>query len=387
MSKRSAPPPRPPAPRSGGGMSFSFKALEEGDDEDEELTVLEGKFDKQVSIEKEKIAKEMDREREYSKSPTERSLSSNEEKPLTRSQNSFEKIKDFTGKIQETITKKIEELSDSPPKSEPIPIKAEKELNGEFGGSFEAGDTKSLELSNDTDTNSLVDNETQYFELSTDSDKFKDPGLNDADDLNMVDEYYNPEENDENFSDLPGVVPVVRQRKKFPFMKSKPVVPPTPISMSRLSKDLKEVDSVENANGKIEGLVNKSNNNDDNVSKITKDLAIIAKEHVNRVVNIGGKHIPVWKILGALSLLFLYVMLPLPSYMNGMIMGLFLSSTGWSLYLWIKKPRMPREAIPDLPLDKLPPMPVPEMKEPKGEDGCYKVSCTQITVFLVYDRV
>ena len=361
-------------------MSFSFKALEEGDDEDEELTVLEGKFDKQISIEKERLGKETDREREYSKSPTEKFQPMNEEKPMTRSQNSFDKIKDLTGKIQETITKKIEEFSDSPPKSDPIAIKTEKEFNGEFGGSFEAGDTKSFELSNDTDNNSLVDNETQYFELSTDSDKYKDPGLNEVDDLNMVDEYYNPEENDENFSDLPGVVPVVRQRKKFHFMKSKPAVPPAPMSMSKLNKDLKEVDKVENDKVKNEVPVDKSNNNDKKVSSITSDLAVIAKEHVNRVVHIGGKNIPVWKILGALSLLFLYMMLPLPTYMNGLIMGLFLSSGGWSLYLWIMKPRQPREAIPDLPLDKLPPMPVLEMKDPKGEDGCYKVNESLSTV-------
>ena len=371
MSKRStAPPPRPPAPKSGGGMSFSFKALEEGDDEDEELTTLEGKFDRQVSSEKEKHTKETDKERSYSKSPVEKFQPLNEEKPLTRSPNSFEKIKDLTGKLQETISKKIEEFSDSPPKSEPIAIKdVSRQFNGEFGSSLEKTETKSLELSNDTDNSSLVDNETQYFELSTDSDKYKDPGLNEVDDLNMVDEYYNPEESGETFSDLPGVVPVVRQRKKFHFIKSKPVVPPAPISMSKLSKDVKE-DKVESEKIKTD----KSSNNDDKVSSITNDLAIIAKDQVAKVVTIGGKTIPVWKIIGALCLLVLYMMLPLPSYVNGLIAGLFLSSAGWSLYLWVLKPRKPREIIPDLPLDKLPPMPVPEMKEPRGEDGCYKVN-------------
>jgi hypothetical protein len=58
-----------------------------------------------------------------------------------------------------------------------------------------------------------------------------------------------------------------------------------------------------------------------------------------------------------------------------MVIGMVLSSAGWMLYFWVTGSNKPREPIPeDPPLDKLPPMPVPEMKEPKGDDCCYKVS-------------
>lgn len=369
MSKKSTiPPPRPPAPRGGGssGMSFSFKALEEGDDEDEELTILGGKFDKQVSQEREKQARQSDKERSYSKSPVEKIQTFGEEKPLTRSQNSLEKIKDFTGKIQDTISRKIDEFSDSPTKSEPINIKEQtKQFTGDFESSLEKSEAKDdVFTADEINGFSSVNNETQYFDMSGESEKSEGLKPDSTDDLNMVDEYYNPERA-EDFSDLPGVVPMVRQRKKFHFIKSKPAVPPAPISMSKISKDLKE-DLTETV--KPEPEMDKNINNDN----LASNIAILAKDKVNTVVNFAGKNVPVCKIIGGVIVMFLYMILPLPSYINGLIAGLILSSAGWSLYLWIMQPRKPREVIPDLPMDQLPPMPVPEMKEPKGEDGSYK---------------
>ena len=388
MSRKSAiPPPRPPAPKGGssGGISFSFKALEEGDDEDEELTILDGKFDRQVSQEREKQAREADRdrsysqareadrERSYSKSPVEKFQTVSEDKPLTRSQNSIEKIKDLTGKIQDSISKKIEEFSDSPTKSEPIKIKERTNSFNSFTADFES----SLEKSGTKDDNysageingiSSIDNETQYFEMSGESEMNEESKMGSFEGLNVVEEYYNPEVA-ADFSDLPGVIPMVRQRKKFHVMKSKPAVPPVPMSMLRLSKDLKE-DPVEPQKPEAPVASEKNGSNEN----ITNSIAIIAKDKLHTIVNVAGKNVPVWKIICGMIVMFLYLILPLPSYINGLIAGAILSSAGWTLYLWMMRPRKPREAIPDLPLDQLPPMPVPEMKEPKGEDGCYKVN-------------
>lgn len=388
MSRKSAiPPPRPPAPKGGssGGISFSFKALEEGDDEDEELTILDGKFDRQVSQEREKQAREADRdrsysqareadrERSYSKSPVEKFQTVSEDKPLTRSQNSIEKIKDLTGKIQDSISKKIEEFSDSPTKSEPIKIKERTNSFNSFTADFES----SLEKSGTKDDNysageingiSSIDNETQYFEMSGESEMNEESKMGSFEGLNVVEEYYNPEVA-ADFSDLPGVIPMVRQRKKFHVMKSKPAVPPVPMSMLRLSKDLKE-DPVEPQKPEAPVASEKNDSNEN----ITNSIAIIAKDKLHTIVNVAGKNVPVWKIICGIMVMFLYLILPFPSYINGLIAGAILSSAGWTLYLWMMRPRKPREAIPDLPLDQLPPMPVPEMKEPKGEDGCYKVN-------------
>ena len=376
MSKKSTvPPPRPPAPKTGssGGMSFSFKALEEGDDEDEELTILDGKFDRQVCQEKEKQARDTEKERSYSKSPVERLPSVSEEKTLARSQNSFDKIKDLTGKLQDTISKKIEEFSE-PAKSEPVKIKEHsRSLNGEFSRSPEKFEGKyaDFQLNEGERTSSSADSEMHYFEMGDTAEKVEEMKPEITDELNMVDEYYNPEDG-EDFSELPGVVPIVRQRKKFPFKKSKPTVPPAPISMSKLNKDLKE-ESVKTVKPDKELCKNENSDN------IANNVAIIANDKVSTVVNLAGKNIPVWKLISSLSILLLYFILPLPSYLSGLIAGLILSSTGWILYLWIMRPPKPREVIPELPLDHLPPMPVPEMKEPRGEDGSYKV-CTSILI-------
>ena len=351
-------------------MSFSFKALEEGDDEDEELTVLDGKFDRQVSQEKEKHAREIDRERSVTKPPVEKLQTVGEEKPLARSQNSFEKIKDLTGKLQDTISKKIDELTDTPTKSEPIKIsehvQARKNFNGDVHRSSEKADGKELDnVEEDTGRIGSSYNETHYFEVTDQSEKVEEVKSEDTDDLNLIDEYFIPESG-EDFSDLPGVVPMVRQRKKFPFKKIKPVIPPAPISMSKLSKDLKE-DQVKTV--KPDNKVEKN----ETVDNLANNVAVIAKDKVNTVVNLAGRNIPVWKLVCGVCLLLIYWIVPLPSYFNGLIAGLILSSAGWVLYLWVMQPPKPREVIPELPLDKLPPMPVPEMKEPKGEDGCYKV--------------
>ena len=372
MSKKSTmPPPRPPAPKSGGssGMSFSFKALEEGDDEDEELTILDGKFDRQVSHEKEKHAREIERERSVTKHPVEKLQTVGEEKPLARSQNSFDKIKDLTGKLQDTISKKIDELTDTPTKSEPIKINEHvqaRNLNGDIYRNSEKTDVKELDNVEDgTGRIASSYNETHYFEMTDRAEKVEEVKSEDTDDLNLIDEYFIPESG-EDFSDLPGVVPMVRQRKKFPFKKVKPVIPPAPISMSKLSKDLKE-DPVKTV--RPDNKVEKN----ETVDNLANNVAVIAKDKVNTVVNLAGRNIPVWKLVCGVCLLLIYWIVPLPSYFNGLIAGLILSSAGWALYLWVMQPPKPREVIPELPLDKLPPMPVPEMKEPKGEDGCYKV--------------
>lgn len=379
MSKKaSTPPPRPPAPKMGGSsISFSFKALEE--EEEEELTSVTGKFDKQIQEEKERHAQALVRERSLSKSPDNRQTIQQhiEKSPSLKSQNSFDKLKDLKDKIHSEIQKKKEEIftesnvgtvkdrkvekpSFSITKEKTVPLGDVKESLPEDFQSFEdledSGEFKSA-------TDQELDDETAYFD--TNQDDKGASGLAAIDDkLEINEEYFNTTGDD--FSDLPGVIPMIRQRKRFQNLrKIKPVVPVAPVSMSKLSQKIPEPEPV-------------TEKSDSSPKKIQLEIQTNNSENTETVITIHGTKIPVKKCVTCIVVLFLYMLIPLPSYISGMLIGIMLSSAGWMLYLWVNQPARPREPIPeDLPLDKLPPLLVPEMKEPKGDDCCYKVGIPQ----------
>lgn len=379
MSKKaSTPPPRPPAPKVGGSsISFSFKALEE--EEEEELTFVTGKFDKQIQEEKERHAQALVRERSLSKSPDNRqSLQQHMEKsPSIKSQNSFDKLKDFKDKIHSEIQKKKEEIfTDSnittvkDRKAEKTSLTITKEKAVSLGNVKEnhPEDFQSFEDVEDSGefksaTDLELDDETAYFDINP-NDKDAS-GLAAIDDkLEINEEYFNTTGDD--FSDLPGVIPMVRQRKRFQGLrKIKPVVPVAPVSMSKLSKKIPETEAV------TEKL-------DSSPKNIQMETETNNFKDTEAMITIHGTKIPVKKCVTCIIVLFLYMIIPLPSYISGMVIGVMLTSAGWMLYLWVNQPARPREPIPDdLPLDKLPPLPAPEMKEPKGDDCCYKVGILQ----------
>lgn len=370
MSKKgSTPPPRPPAPKmGGGGISFSFKALEE--EEEEELSVVTGKFDKQILEEKERSMRVLDRERSLSKSPETRQspVQQMEKSPSIRSQNSFEKLKDLKDKMYSEIQKKREELftdsnvtavKDRKTEMQPVPITKEKTVPLKNMKEKVQEETESLEDSEEfkSVTEQEFDDSSAYFEINSDD---KDDGDAIVDEkLEINEEYFNS--TGEDFSNAPGVIPMVRQRKHFQKLrKIKPVVPVAPVSMSKLSQKIPEPETLPE---KLES--SQKQNERKTEIKNSKDTVT--------VINIHGAKIPVKKMAAGVIFLFLYMILPLPSYFSGMLIGMVLSSAGWMLYLWINQPAKSREPIPeDPPLDQLPPLPIPEMKEPKGEDCCYK---------------
>ena len=72
--------------------------------------------------------------------------------------------------------------------------------------------------------------------------------------------------------------------------------------------------------------------------------------------------------------LLAYVVIPLPSYLSGLIAGIVLTSATVYMYDWWTRPATPK-AIPQLPDFKtLPPLQVPEMKESKNMEGKFKVN-------------
>lgn len=379
--KKPVAPSRPPPPKV-GGMSFSFKALEEENDEDEELTVFTGKFDKQVTEEKEKQSRsQQQREKPASDSrspgiqiPTPGSGSATP-RPAVKTQNSLDKLLDIKEKIQDTIAKKKEEF-----------------LSESFGSSKER-DTDSVvtddsqSIGGDSELMlSLEEPGNEHFEMARDNDIMSersqditeaksdmiDEPLADMDDdeqLEISEEYFSP--NSEDFSELPGVQPILRQRKHLQkFRKIKPIVPPAPVSMSKLNQNVPEKLDIKENNS--DHLLDQENAKEPE-KQTTPDHA----------VQTMATKIPLKKLTGGIVFLFLYMIIPLPSYISGLTAGVLLTSGCWMLYLWIMEEPKQRKPIPDdPPLDELPPLPVPEMKDPKGEDGCYKVIIIIIVIFI-----
>lgn len=70
--------------------------------------------------------------------------------------------------------------------------------------------------------------------------------------------------------------------------------------------------------------------------------------------------------------LFAYLIVPLPSYISGFIMGSLLASLGWFVYMWLIEPPHLPEPVILTPIEE--PLPVPEMKVTDGEEFLYKVS-------------
>ena len=79
------------------------------------------------------------------------------------------------------------------------------------------------------------------------------------------------------------------------------------------------------------------------------------------------------KTIAAVVAIFAYLIIPLPSYVSGMVAGAIMAGGGLLFYQWWTAPPKPREPFVLPELDTLPPLKVPEMKESKNEDGNFKV--------------
>lgn len=86
------------------------------------------------------------------------------------------------------------------------------------------------------------------------------------------------------------------------------------------------------------------------------------------------KLIRILSFLPGIGCLICYWILPLPAYLSGVVFGVMMSSLGWKIYIWVTQPPRQRDKPEIVPLDKLPPFILPNMKEAKFVDGVYKVS-------------
>ncbi|KAL8565093.1 hypothetical protein ACOMHN_005296 [Nucella lapillus] len=104
-----------------------------------------------------------------------------------------------------------------------------------------------------------------------------------------------------------------------------------------------------------------------------------------RLVHPEGQAVPWPKLVILTSCLFAYLIVPLPSFLSGLLAGCVLASLAWRAYSWIMQPPPVREPPKLTPVEDLPPMEIPEMKEPTLEDGTYKGWMNEITSYSPND--
>ena len=157
----------------------------------------------------------------------------------------------------------------------------------------------------------------------------------------------------------------VRSRSKLTPLKKKAPKTLATVSMSGL---MKTPDTEKNSCGVG------SDSNKSEVSKTGSDGSTpLRSVSIMRLVSQDGQTIQWPKLVALSACLFAYFILPMPSYLSGLITGCVLASLFWSVYNWLMQPPRVREMPVLTPIADLPPMEIPEMKEPTLEDGTYKV--------------
>ncbi|RUS89809.1 hypothetical protein EGW08_002421 [Elysia chlorotica] len=102
------------------------------------------------------------------------------------------------------------------------------------------------------------------------------------------------------------------------------------------------------------------------------------------VLSLDPWSLPYQKLVALAVILFSYMMVPLPSYMAGFIMGVVMATAGWALYTWLTEPPRPQEPFILPPLEKAPP--VPEMKiTAETEEFTYKGWVNELSDYNVDD--
>ncbi|KAK3586700.1 hypothetical protein CHS0354_039172 [Potamilus streckersoni] len=346
VKKNPNPPPRPPAPRL-TEKAFSFRSLEEEVEEQEDLTISATT----VTKKKEHTAAISSIDNKTSHL-TDAKATDVEQSPL---KSKWERtFTDFKEKIQDTISKKIDEFSsDHSKKESSSPLR---ELKKE---------SSSNSICNPEEQKARTLGDTVIPDKTADAETVSCPGdlCFEFKDLQSIDEYYSVEPV-EDFTGSPNLPQDSYVRKRQPFSKEEKIKPtslPKVAMSASVNKYHKgEITSIESH----PRTVKKGEESTYNGNEVSPSQAAFGKLNAN--------HLPVRRLVAGGLVTFLYIVLPLPSFLNGMIIGLVLASLGWLVYLWLIQPTPPMVTIPEVTFEDLPPLPAPELREPKSEDGVYK---------------
>ena len=182
----------------------------------------------------------------------------------------------------------------------------------------------------------------------------------------MVFEEHFKEEPVEDFTGGLTTSTMVRSRSKLKTLaKKKAAKTVATVSMSGLMK----APEVENVSQKLSSDKKEGENSGKKLDDSTPDKSATFM----RLVSQEGQVLPWPKFLALIICLFAYFILPLPSYVSGLITGCLFTTILWSVYLWLTQPAVVKEPPKLIPIEDLPPMEIPEMKETSLEDGVYKV--------------
>ncbi|XP_041363565.1 testis-expressed protein 2-like [Gigantopelta aegis] len=400
-------PPRPPPPRQGsasklstGGLGISFKSLEEEDEDD--LTIFTGKFDRVV--EENKIQKACERgtvrvttkpgpaeqptlSKHHSSAPALDEL--DKSSPTKKNKSSVfeyrdilsgikDKITDTKEKITDTIQKKLEISSDSSsntsPEKETVEVVKEDKSPNEYV-KVEPVDPFAKE--------EIIEERTSLFrgeigvkrEIMPENDPLLNPPTDDGafddemdglrddlmDDIEVIDEYYSNEPM-EDFTGSPNISMSVKQRSKLKRLGKKKLQTSATVSMSKLV-DSSRVDE-ENCTPSNAPYSTDS-------PRVAPSCPVIQQDSANTQSK-TARHIPVQEMTAIAMCVFAYYIIPLPDYLSGFVMGCLFVSIGILLHAWLYQPPKPREPFKLPLLEELPPMELPVMKEPVSENGIFK---------------
>ena len=84
--------------------------------------------------------------------------------------------------------------------------------------------------------------------------------------------------------------------------------------------------------------------------------------------------VPGSRLVIIVSVVIACLFAPLPPYLAGLILGALVGGLAMMFYQWLTRPPQPKPELILEPLDKLPPLQVPEMRESSNDPGNFKVS-------------
>ncbi|KAH9504015.1 Tabersonine 6,7-epoxidase isoform 2 [Bulinus truncatus] len=208
-------------------------------------------------------------------------------------------------------------------------------------------------------------------------DEFKDVQSDDSN-IEVYEEHFTNEPA-EDFTTFPGIQTSTKPKSRSKIsrlIKKKEQKTSAIAAMSSLHSMLDEEIVSPSANKSI-----KQNETDLlSTEKSAKDLPKGQESTPNmifRQISLDIAGVPYQRLASFMVVMFAYFIIPLPPYISGLLLGIFLSSLGWALYMWLIQPPAPNEPYVPPPVVDLP---LPEMKLKSDiEEYSYKGWMNELT--------
>lgn len=201
--------------------------------------------------------------------------------------------------------------------------------------------------------------------------------------IKVHEEYYS--ELPEDFAGHPGITAstALRPRSKLQGLKKKNAkMSAATMSMSKLMRT-PEMAGAAKGKETTSDQSDSANIKSDDKDNVTPVDELKQQKSAANYPTHDQNSVPWQKLLTFMAGVFAYFIIPLPSFLSGMLTGCLLTSMVWVIYGWLIQKPKPRESVQLVPIKDLPPIDIPEMKEPLQEDGIFKVRAF-IRLFIYY---